>query len=55
MVPRLKIPILNCFYHLVWIYVLTESEFSCLAMLTKPYPVSGPTWLPEIPNQLHFI
>ena len=26
-----KTPILNCFYHLLWFYVLTVSEFSCLA------------------------
>ena len=24
-------PILNCFYHLLWFYSLTVSEFSCLA------------------------
>ena len=55
MVPHLKTPILNCFYHLLWFYFLTDPEFSCLAMLAKPYPVSGPTPLPQIPNQLHFI
>ena len=55
MVPHLKTPIPNCFYHLLWFYFLTDSEFSCLAMLAKPYPVSGPTPLPQIPNQLHFI
>ena len=50
MVPHLKTPILNCFYHLLWFYFLTDSEFSCLAMLAKPYPVSGPTPMPQIPN-----
>ena len=55
MVPHLKNPILNCFYHLLWCYFLTDSEFSCLAMLAKPYPVSGTTPLPQIPNQLHCI
>ena len=55
MVPHLKTSILNCFYHLLWCYVLTDSELSCLAMLPKPYPVSGPTPLPQIPNQLHCI
>ena len=55
MVPHLKTPILNCFYHLLWFYLLTDSEFSCLAMLAKPYPVSSPTPLPQIPNQHHFI
>ena len=55
MVLHLKIPIVNCFYHLLLFYFLTDSEFSCLAMLTKPYHLSGPAWLPEIPNQLHFI
>ena len=53
MVSHLRTPILNCFYHLLWFYFLTDSEFSCLAMLAKPYPVSGPTYLPLIPNQLH--
>ena len=52
MVPRPKTPILNCFYHLLWFYLLTVSEFSCLA---KSYSVSGLTPLPHIPNQLHFI
>ena len=31
MVPHPKTPILNCFYHLLWFYVFTVSEFSCLA------------------------
>ena len=44
-------PILNCFYHLLWFYFLTVSEFSCLA---KSYSVSGLTPMPHIPNQLHF-
>ena len=52
MVPHPKTPILNCFYHLLWFYVLTVSEFSCLA---KSYSVSGLTPLPHMPNQLHFI
>ena len=52
MVSHLKTPILNCFYHLMWFYVLSDSEFSCLAMLARPSPVSGPTPMPEIPNQL---
>ena len=55
MVPQLKTPILNCFYHLLWFYLLTDTQFSCLAMLAKPYPVSGLTPLPQIPKQLHFI
>ena len=53
MVSHLRTPKLNCFYHLLWFYFLTDSEFSWLAMLAKPYPVCGPTYLPEIPNQLH--
>ena len=55
MVPHLKTRILNCFYHLLWCYFLTDSEFGCLAMLAKPYPVSGTTPLPHVPNQLHCI
>ena len=52
MVPHPKTPILNCFYHLLWFYFLTVSEFSCLA---KSYSVSGLTPLPHIPNQHHFV
>ena len=26
-----KTPKLNCFYHLLWFYFLTVSEYSCLA------------------------
>ena len=55
MVPHLKTPILICFYHLLWFYFLADSELSCLAMLAKPYPLSGPTPMPQIPNQYHFI
>ena len=52
MVSHPKIPILNCFYHLLWFHLLTVSEFSCLA---KSYSVFGLPPLPHIPNQLHFI
>ena len=52
MAPHPKTPILNCFYHLLWFYVLTVSELSCLA---RSYSVSGLTPLPHIPNQLHLI
>ena len=31
MVSHPKTPILNGFYHLLWFYFLTVSEFSCLA------------------------
>ena len=31
MVSHPKTPILNCFYHLLWFYVSTVSEFSYLA------------------------
>ena len=41
------------FSYLLWCYFLTDSDFSCLAMLAKPCPVCGPTHLPEFPNQLH--
>ena len=37
-------PYTQMFYLLLWAYLLTDSEFSCLAMLAKPYPVSGPTY-----------
>ena len=48
MVSHPETPILNCFYHLLWIYVLTVSEFSCLA---KSYCVSGLAPMTHIPNQ----
>ena len=53
MVFHLSSPILKCFYYLLWFYVLTDSEFSCLAMVAKPYPVSDPTPMPLIPKLLH--
>ena len=53
MVSNPRTPILNCLTDLFWCYFLTDSQFSCLAMLAKPYPVSGPANLPLIPNQLH--
>ena len=31
MVSHPKTPILNCFYHLLRFYLVTVSEFSCLA------------------------
>ena len=52
MVPHPKTPILNSFYHSLWFYVLSVSEFSCLA---KSYSVSGLTPLPHIPNLHHVI
>ena len=53
MVSHLMNPILNCFNYLLWCYFLTDSEFSCLAMMARRYPLSGPTYLPLIPKQLH--
>ena len=50
MVSHPKTPILNCFYHVLWFYVLTVSELSCLA---KSHSVSGLTPMPHIPNQHH--
>ena len=55
MVSHLRTLILNCFIYFLWSYSVTVSEFSCLAKLAKPYLVSGPTYLPEVPNQLHCI
>ena len=52
MVPHPKTPILNCFYRILWFYVLTVSAFSCFA---KSYSVSGLAPLPHIPNQHHYI
>ena len=55
MVLHLRTPILNCFTYLLSSYFVTDSEFSCLAMLAKPIPVSGPTHLPQIPDQLQYM
>ena len=52
MVLHPKTSSVNWFYHLLWFYVLTVSEFSCLA---KSCSVSGLAPLPHIPNQLHYI
>ena len=46
-------PYTQFFTYLLWAYVLTDSECSCLAILARPYPVSGPTYIPQIPNLLH--
>ena len=42
--PPLPTYLLICFTHLLWVYLLTDSEFICLDKLAKPYLV---------PNQLH--
>ena len=55
MVSHLKTPILNCFSHLLWFDVLTDSEFSCLALLASHILCLAQLLLPRIPNQLHFI
>ena len=39
----------------MWFHFLIDSELSCLAKLAKPYLVSGPSYLPQVPNQLHCI
>ena len=51
MVSQPKTPMHHCLYHLLWFYVLTVSEFSCLI---KTYSVSGLTPMPHVPNQHHF-
>ena len=51
MISHPKTPILNRFYHLLWFYFLTVSEFSCLA---RSHSMSGLTPMPHIPNQHHF-
>ena len=50
MVSHPKTPMLNCLYHLLSVYFLTVSEFSCLA---KSYSLSGLTPMPHIPNHHH--
>ena len=51
MVSHPKTPILNCFYHLLWSYFVTVSEFSCLA---KSFLCVVLTSMPLSPNQHHF-
>ena len=48
-----RTPILNRFTYFLWAYFITDSEFSCLAMLAKPYAVSGRSYIPQIPSLLH--
>ena len=55
MISHLRTPVLNFFYLLLQFYFVTDSEFSCLAELAKPYPVSDQPYLPQIPNQHHCI
>ena len=38
-----------------FLYSVTVSVFSYLAKLANPYPVSGPTYVLQIPNLLHCI
>ena len=52
MISHLRTPILKGFYYSLWFYFVPVSEFGYLA---KPYPVSGLTPMPQIPNPLHFI
>ena len=35
--------------------LFNDSEFRCLHSWAKRYPVSGPTYLSVVPNQLHYI
>ena len=46
MVSHLRTPILKSFYRLLCFYFVTDSEFSCLAKLAKPYPGSDLTYFP---------
>ena len=55
MVSHLRTWILNFFIYFLWSYSVTVFEFSCLAKPAKPYHVSGPTYVPQVPNQLHCI
>ena len=43
------------FMYLMWTYFLPHSEFSCMAKLAKPYPVSGPAYMTQIPNLHHCV
>ena len=52
MVTHLRTPRLTYLTYILWCYFLTDSEFSCLAMLAKPYPVSGRAYVPLIPSQI---
>ena len=50
MVSHLSTRILKYFIYLTWAYSL----FICLATVTKPHPVPGLTYLPQIPSQLNY-
>ena len=55
MVPHPKTPILYYFYHLLWFYFLTVSEYSCLAksyLVTTKY-VTAPCVLHIISTATH--
>ena len=49
MLSHLRAYILNCFYHILSFYLLTDFESSSVAMLAKPNPVSGQNYLPQMP------
>ena len=46
--------ILKSFIYLLSAYSTTVSDFNCLPKVAKPYSVSGPAYLPEIPHKLHY-
>ena len=45
-------PCTQLFFLLIVGLLLTYSKISRFAMLAKPFPVSGPTYLPQIPKQV---
>ena len=54
MVSQLRTWILKRFIYLLWARFVTLSEFNCLGNVAKPYSVSDPTYLLQIPNTLHY-
>ena len=50
MVSHHSTRILKYFIYLTWAYSL----FICSAKLTKPHPVPGLTYLPQIPSQIDY-
>ena len=54
MVSHLRTSILKRFIYFMSSHFVTDFEFSCLAKPAKPYPMTCPTYLPQIPK-LHCI
>ena len=50
---KIKLQTSNLIY-LLWASSVAVFEFTCFARVAKPFPLCGPTNLPQMPNQLHY-